>query len=159
MTFYEIINISGLIENSLNARESSGSHLRARQAERRDNHRASRRVQLHETEEGHYELVMLGMRRAGRCRMKSQIEVLTVLGTEDPSFRFSEKVLSAINEWSRSSLKVTLKVLTGDPARVIPEIAPIYGLIMRPLHNPFSLLYMNFLTHARACSLNPKNSA
>ncbi len=29
----------------------------------------------------------------------------------------------------------------------------------RPLHNPFSLLYMNFLTHTRACSLNPKNSA
>jgi hypothetical protein len=68
--------------------------------------------------------------------MKSQIEVLTVLGTEDPGFRFSEKVLLAINEWSRSSLKVTLKVLTGDPARVILEIAPIYGL-MRPLHNFF----------------------
>ena len=115
---------------SLNAIESSGSHLRARQAERRDNHRASRRVQLQQTEEGHYELVMLEMRRAGRCRMKSQIEVLTALGTEDPSFRFSEKVLSAINEWSRSSLKVTLKVLTGDPARVILETAPNYGIIL-----------------------------
>ena len=62
--------------------------------------------------------------------MKSQIEVLTALGTEDPSFRFSEKVLSAINEWSRSSLKVTLKVLTGDPARVILETAPNYGIIL-----------------------------
>jgi hypothetical protein len=62
--------------------------------------------------------------------MKSQIEVLTVLGTKDPGFRFSKKVLSAINEWSRSSLKVTLKVLTGDPARVILEIAPNYGIIL-----------------------------
>jgi nucleotide-binding universal stress UspA family protein len=140
---------------------------------------------LEETKQGHYQLVMMGVRRAGRCRwsdvehvplgvaqkapcpvavigkrfeqgqpvlvcvgkedppdatlrlieliaarLKSQIEVLTVLSTEDPGFRFSEKILSTIRKWSRISLKVTPKVLTGDPVKVILEIAPNYGLII-----------------------------
>ena len=34
-----------------------------------------------------------------------------------------------------------------------------FTLELRPLQNSFSLIYMNFLTHLRACSLNPENSA
>ena len=62
--------------------------------------------------------------------MKSKIEVLTVLRTADPAFQFSEKVSSMIGKWSEGSLKVTPKVLTGDPAKVILEMAPNYGLIV-----------------------------
>ena len=62
--------------------------------------------------------------------MKSEIEVLSVLSTADPAFRFSEKVSAMINEWSESSLKVTRKVITGDPVKIILEIAPNYGLIV-----------------------------
>ena len=62
--------------------------------------------------------------------MKSKIEVLTVLPSSDPNFQFSQKVSSMIVEWSESSLKVTPKVLTGHPVKVILEIAPNYGLIV-----------------------------
>lgn len=62
--------------------------------------------------------------------MRSQIDVLTVLRTEAPAFRFSEKVSAMIDKWSQSSLKVTVKVLTGDPANVILQTAPNYGLIV-----------------------------
>jgi nucleotide-binding universal stress UspA family protein len=66
---------------------------------------------LKESEEGHYELVMLG-------------------GAGLAGVAFSEKILSAISKWSRSSLTVTPRVLTGDPARVILEIARDYGLMI-----------------------------
>jgi len=62
--------------------------------------------------------------------MKSKIEVLTVLRTADPAFQFSEKVSSMIGEWSEGSLNVTPKILTGDPVKVILQIAPNYGLIV-----------------------------
>ncbi|HID30335.1 MAG TPA: universal stress protein [Desulfobacterales bacterium] len=62
--------------------------------------------------------------------MKSEIEVLTVLKSADPDFQFSQEVSSMIGEWSERPLKVTPKVLPGDPVRVILEIAPNYGLIV-----------------------------
>jgi nucleotide-binding universal stress UspA family protein len=62
--------------------------------------------------------------------MKSEIQVLTVLGSADSTFRFSKNIFSMINEWSASSLKVTPKVLTGVPANAILEMAPNYGLIV-----------------------------
>jgi hypothetical protein len=63
-------------------------------------------------------------------RMKSEIEVLTVLRTSEPTFQFSKMVSSMIAEWSEGSLKVSSKVLIGDPAKVLLEIAPDYGLII-----------------------------
>jgi hypothetical protein len=93
-----------------------------------------------EFEEGQPVLVCVGKKdppestfRLGQViatNMKSKIEVLTVLRTADPAFQFSEKVSSMIGEWSEGSLKVTTKVLTGDPAKVILEMAPNYGLIV-----------------------------
>jgi len=62
--------------------------------------------------------------------MKSEIEVLSVLRTAEPAFRFSEKVSAMIDEWSESSLKVTRKVITGDPVNAIIEMAPGYGVIV-----------------------------
>jgi nucleotide-binding universal stress UspA family protein len=62
--------------------------------------------------------------------MKSEIEVLTVLGTADPAFQFAGEVCSMMDEWSESSLKVTPKATTGHPAKVILEMAPNYGLIV-----------------------------
>jgi nucleotide-binding universal stress UspA family protein len=93
-----------------------------------------------EFEEGQPVLVCVGKKdppestlhlgRVIATSMKSKIEVLTVLRTADPAFQFSEKVSSMIDEWSEGSLKVTRKVLAGDPAKVILEIAPNYGLIV-----------------------------
>ena len=59
-----------------------------------------------------------------------------------------------------------LRILTQAGAAVSPTdksqkhsaLPPVTPEKTRPLHNPFSLLCMNFLTHLRACSLNPKNS-
>lgn len=62
--------------------------------------------------------------------MKSEIEVLSVQRTANPAFQFTEKVASMMNEWSESSLKVTPRVMTGDPIEVILEMAPHYGLIV-----------------------------
>ena len=62
--------------------------------------------------------------------MKSEIEVLTVLGTADSAFEFAEGVSSMMDQWSESSLKVTPKALTGKPTKVIVEMAPSYGLII-----------------------------
>ncbi len=61
---------------------------------------------------------------------KNEIEVLTVLRTADPGFRFSENVSSMIDKWSEDSLKVTRKVLTGDAVNTILEMAPDYGIIV-----------------------------
>lgn len=93
-----------------------------------------------EFEEGQPVLVCVGKKdppestlhlgQAIATNMKSKIEVLTVLRTADPAFQFSEKVSSMIGVWSEGSLKVTSKVLTGDPAKVILEMAPNYGLIV-----------------------------
>ncbi len=62
-------------------------------------------------------------------RMKSEIEVLTVLRSGDSTFQFSKKNSSMIDEWSAGSLTVSQKVLTGKPADAILEMAPDYGLI------------------------------
>jgi nucleotide-binding universal stress UspA family protein len=61
-------------------------------------------------------------------RMKSDIEVLAVHRRADSSFQFSPKVSSMIDTWSVSSLKVTPKVVAGDPVTVVLEMAPNYGL-------------------------------
>jgi len=62
--------------------------------------------------------------------MKSDIEVLTVHRTADPAFQFAEEVSSMMDEWAENSLKVTPRTMTGDPARVILEMAPNYGLVI-----------------------------
>ena len=72
----------------------------------------------------------LHLGRVITTNMKSKIEVLTVLRTSEPTFQFSKRVSSMIAEWSEDSLKVSSKVLTGDPAKVILEMAPDYGLII-----------------------------
>ena len=64
------------------------------------------------------------------ANMNSKIEVLTVRRTNGSDFQFSQKVASMIGKWSAASLNVTPKVLTGDPVKVILEIAPNYGLIV-----------------------------
>ena len=61
-------------------------------------------------------------------RMKSDIDVLTVLRRADAAFQFSPRVSSMIDEWSAISLRVTQKVITGDPVTVVLEMAPDYGL-------------------------------
>lgn len=62
--------------------------------------------------------------------MKSEIEVLSVQRTANPAFQYGEKVSSMMDEWSRSSLKVTPRVMAGDPVEVILEMAVHYGLIV-----------------------------
>ncbi len=62
--------------------------------------------------------------------MKSEIEVLTVHRTANPAFQFAEKVSSMMDEWSEGSLRVTPRTMTGNPAQVILEMAPNYGLIV-----------------------------
>ncbi|KPK20884.1 MAG: hypothetical protein AMK69_23065 [Nitrospira bacterium SG8_3] len=61
-------------------------------------------------------------------RMKGGIEVLTVPRKADASFQFSPKVSSIMDTWSAKSLKVTPKVVAGDPVTVILDMAPHYGL-------------------------------
>jgi len=61
-------------------------------------------------------------------RMKSAITVLTVLRKEDRSFQFSPEVSAMMDAWSASSLKVTPKVIAGDPVSVVLDVAPNYGL-------------------------------
>jgi nucleotide-binding universal stress UspA family protein len=72
----------------------------------------------------------LHLGRVIAASMKSKIEVLTVLRTANPAFQFAGKVSSMIDKWSEGSLKVTPKAMTGDPAEVILEMAPNYGLII-----------------------------
>ena len=72
----------------------------------------------------------LDLIRVIATRMKSEIEVLTILRSADPTFQFPKSISSMIDEWSASSLKVTRKVLTGEPANAILEMAPDYGLII-----------------------------
>jgi nucleotide-binding universal stress UspA family protein len=72
----------------------------------------------------------LHLGRVITASMKSEIEVLSVQRTANPAFQFAEKVSSMMDEWSESSLKVTPRTMTGDPARVILEMAPNYGLIV-----------------------------
>ena len=68
--------------------------------------------------------------RALAKKLKSEIEVLAVLRTYEPTFQFSKKVSSMIDEWSEDSLRVNSKVLTGEPDKVILKMAPDYGLII-----------------------------
>lgn len=63
-------------------------------------------------------------------RMKSDIEVLTVLRKADSNFQFSPRVTSMMDTWSARSLKVTPKVVAGDPVTVVLEVAPDFGLIV-----------------------------
>ena len=164
-------------EGTIRLRSESKAHLKIREG-------IPHEEILRETEEGHYSLIMLGIRRAGECRwsdiehiplsvaekapcpvmvigkefeegqsvllcigkkdppestselirviatrMKSEIEVLTVLRSGDSTFQFSKKNSSMIDEWSAGSLTVSQKVLTGKPADAILEMAPDYGLI------------------------------
>jgi nucleotide-binding universal stress UspA family protein len=95
-----------------------------------------------EFEEGQSVLVYVGRKdppestlHLGRViaeSMKSEIEVLAVPRTVDQAFAFSERVSSMMDTWSKSSLKVTPKTLTGKPTKVILEMAPNYGLIVCP---------------------------
>lgn len=62
-------------------------------------------------------------------RMKSKVEILTVLKSPDPDFRFSEKVASLPARWSKDISKVTLNLLIGNPAEVIVEQASGHGLV------------------------------
>lgn len=85
-------------------------------------------------------------------KMKSEIEVLTVLRTSEPTFQFSKRVSSMIAEWSKGSLKVSSKVLTGDPAMVILKMAPDYGLIIcsygeKQIRNRLSKVTKKVLCH------------
>jgi nucleotide-binding universal stress UspA family protein len=91
-------------------------------------------------EEGQPVLVCIGARnppgstlhlcRAIAASMQSEIEVLTVLRTARPDFQFAGEVSSMMDAWSQGSLKVTRRTMTGDPAEVILEMAPNYGLIV-----------------------------
>ena len=93
-----------------------------------------------EFEEGQPVLIYVGKKdppestlhlgRVLATRMKSEIEVLTVLKSSELTFQFPKRVSSMIAEWTEDSLKVSSKVLTGDPAKVILEMAPDYGLII-----------------------------
>ena len=173
-----LIHLGGRVleEGTVQLRSESSAHLKIREG-------LPHEEILREAEEGHYSLIMLGIRHAGECRwydiehiplsvaqkapcpvmvigkefeegqplllcvgkkdppesslglirviatrMKSEIEVLTILRTADPTFQFSKNISSMIDEWSAGSLKVTRKVLTGEPANAILEMAPDYGL-------------------------------
>ncbi|NVM22614.1 MAG: universal stress protein [Desulfobacterales bacterium] len=74
----------------------------------------------------------LDLIRVIATRMKSEIEVLTVLRSADSTFRFSKNISATamIDEWRSRSLSVTVKVLTGKPADVVLKTAPHYGLVI-----------------------------
>jgi nucleotide-binding universal stress UspA family protein len=72
----------------------------------------------------------LHLGRVIAASMKSEIVVLTVHRTANPAFQFAQKVSSMMDEWLESSLKVTPRTMTGDPAKVILNMAPHYGLIV-----------------------------
>jgi len=68
--------------------------------------------------------------RLTATRMKSHIDVLTVLKRPDPSFSFGPEVSFMMERWLASGLRVTPKVVAGDPVTGILEMAPDYGLIV-----------------------------
>ncbi|MDY6989311.1 MAG: universal stress protein [Thermodesulfobacteriota bacterium] len=68
--------------------------------------------------------------RLTATRMKSDIDVVTVLKSPDPSFSFGPEVSFMMERWLASGLKVTPKVVAGDPVTGILEMAPDYGLIV-----------------------------
>ena len=68
--------------------------------------------------------------RLTATRMKSDIDVLTVLKSPDRRFTFSPEVSSMMDRWLASGLKVTPKVVVGDPVAEVLDSAPDYGLIV-----------------------------
>lgn len=72
----------------------------------------------------------LNLVRILASRMKSTVEVLTVLKSPDPTFQFSEKVGDLPVQWSKDALKVTLNLLVGKPVEVIVEQASAQGLVV-----------------------------
>jgi nucleotide-binding universal stress UspA family protein len=72
----------------------------------------------------------LNLVRMFATRMKSRVEVLTVLKSPDPAFQFSEKIVSLPARLYKDALKVTLNLLVGKPAEVIIEQASGCGLVV-----------------------------
>jgi len=85
-------------------------------------------------------------------RMKSGVDVLTVLRRQDSGFQFSPKVSSMMDKWSASSLRVTQKVMTGDPVTVVLEMAPDYGLTVCPLGEKHKKGRLGKVTKGVMCS-------
>jgi nucleotide-binding universal stress UspA family protein len=71
---------------------------------------------------------IMEMVRVTATRMKTDINVLTVLRSPDRGFQFSSEVSSMMDKWSARGLKVTPQVVIGDPVTVVLETAPDYGL-------------------------------
>jgi nucleotide-binding universal stress UspA family protein len=72
----------------------------------------------------------LDLVRMFAAKMKSRVEVLTVLKSPDPAFQFSEKIVSLPARWSKDALKVSLNLLIGKPAEVILDQASDCGLVV-----------------------------
>jgi nucleotide-binding universal stress UspA family protein len=68
--------------------------------------------------------------RVTATRMKSDIDLLTVLKAPAPGFSFSSEAAFMRERWSASGLKVTPKVVVGEPLTTILEMAPDYGLVV-----------------------------
>jgi hypothetical protein len=65
--------------------------------------------------------------------MQCPIDLLRVLEKPKSGFEFSPKVSSMKKTWSEGALRVSQRVMTGDPLTVILEMASRYGLIVCPL--------------------------
>ena len=90
------------------------------------------------------------------CRARSRAEFISKLSIVEEEADETLFWLELIKEMEILD-NALLDSLMKEDDEIIAII--VSSIKTRPLHNPFSLLYMNFLTHARACSLNPKNSA
>jgi len=90
--------------------------------------------------------------RVTATRMKSDIHVLRVLKDPDSSFSFNQEVSFMMERWSASGLKVTPKVVVGDPITEILEMAPDYGLIVCSFADKKKKARLGKVTKAILCS-------
>ena len=65
-------------------------------------------------------------------KMKSDIDLLTVVRKYKSTPQFPDHVSAMVDKWSTASLKVSHKVLTGEPINAVCQIGSDYGLVICP---------------------------